>query len=327
MNTENSMDANKIVDDIVASRDIDQVYWVACGGSLIDLYPAHFLVQTEGVSVTSGAYTAEEFNLYAPKRLGENSLVVVCSHSGKTPECLRAVEVARSKGAPVVVQTDDGDSPIAKTDSVVWVYPWGDDVPVAEVPAGISLLLATRLLEDRDGWVLGDEMREGIRLMDGILAESRAEIAADFGAKFVDFCKQNPFFYILGSGPNYSQTYGFAICSLMEMQWQDCAYIHSGEYFHGPFEVTDENAAYFLQLGSGAARKMDERALAFLKTHTDRLLVLDALDYGMGRVPASARDYLDPVLFYCANVQLRNERGKVYDHHPDVRRYMGVVEY
>lgn len=34
---------------------------------------------------------------------------------------------------------------------------------------------------------------------------------------------------------------------------------------------------------------MDERALAFLKTHTDTLMVLDAKEYGMEAVPASVR--------------------------------------
>ena len=56
---------------------------------------------------------------------------------------------------------------------------------------------------------------------------------------------------------------------------------------------------------------MDERALAFLKTHTDTLMVLDAKEYGMEAVPASVRAYLDPVLFYAMNCELRAARGKV----------------
>ena len=64
-----------------------------------------------------------------------------------------------------------------------------------------------------------------------------------------------------------------AICSLMEMQWQHCCYIHSGEYFHGPFEATEPGVFYFVQLGSGECRPMEERALAFLNTHTDTIMV------------------------------------------------------
>ena len=113
----------------------------------------------------------------------------------------------------------------------------------------------------------------------------------------------------------------------MEMQWQNCCYIHSGEYFHGPFECTEPGVFYFLQMGSSSARVMDERALAFLKTHTDRLMVLDALEYGMADVDEGVRAYLEPALFYAMNVELRAARGKRFDHSPEIRRYMGIEKY
>lgn len=72
---------------------------------------------------------------------------------------------------------------------------------------------------------------------------------------------------------------------------------------------------------------MDERAEDFLKTHTDCLMVLDALDYGMDIIDPAVRDYLDPVLFYPMNCELRSARGKVFDHDVDYRRYMGKVAY
>lgn len=67
---------------------IRQVYWTACGGSLVDLYPAHCMLMGESTIVESGFYTAREFLLATPKKLGKESLVVVCSHSGGTPESL-----------------------------------------------------------------------------------------------------------------------------------------------------------------------------------------------------------------------------------------------
>ena len=126
---------------------------------------------------------------------------------------------------------------------------------------------------------------------------------------------------------NFSQTYAMAICSLMEMQWQHCCYIHSGEYFHGPFEATEPGVFYFVQLGAGECRPMEERALAFLNTHTDTVMVLDALEYGVGEVPASVRSFLEPIFFYAMSCELRAARGKVFDHSPEVRRYMGIEQY
>ena len=102
-----------------------------------------------------------------------------------------------------------------------------------------------------------------------------------------------------------------------------------GDTFRGfKTALRDRNyVCYVLQMGSSSARVMDERALACLKTHTDRLMVLDALEYGMADVDEGVRAYLEPALFYAMNVELRAARGKRFDHSPEIRRYMGIEKY
>ncbi|MFR3878014.1 MAG: hypothetical protein ACLTYW_07540 [Collinsella sp.] len=197
----------------------------------------------------------------------------------------------------------------------------------AEVPQGIGALIAAELLDQQECYEALADMYEGLKQMDALLPAAREKVNAELGARFAELCQQHKFFYILGSGPNFSQTYAMAICSLMEMQWQHCCYIHSGEYFHGPFEATEPGVFYFVQLGAGECRPMEERALAFLNTHTDTIMVLDALEYGVGDVPASVRSYLEPIFFYNMSCELRAARGKVFDHSPEVRRYMGIEQY
>ena len=80
-------------------------------------------------------------------------------------------------------------------------------------------------------------------------------------------------------------------------------------------------------MSSGPSRVEDERALAFLNTHTDTLMVLDALEYGMDAVDERVRAYLEPIMMYYMNVELRAARGRVFDHDPSVRRYMGIEKY
>lgn len=322
------MNANTVIADVLKEKqNIDSVYWVACGGSLVDLYPAHCLVERESATLTSGFYTSAEFNLFPPKMLGGNSLVILCSHSGNTPEVFESGNRAIDAGAAVIALTDTAGSRIDQDRWTTWVYPWGEDVPQSEVPLGISLMLAAELIQAQEGLAIFEDLKAGLTSIDAVLAKAREKVNSGPGAEFAKLCKEHDFLYILGSGPNFSQTYGMAICSLMEMQWQNCAYIHSAEYFHGPFEVTEPGVFYFLQLGSGTGRPMDERALGFLKEHTDTLMVLDALDYGMDVIPETARDYLDPALYYAINVELRVARGRVFDHDPEVRRYMGVIDY
>lgn len=322
------MDAKTAIKQVKEKNgDIRQIYWVACGGSLVDLYPAHCMVMAESMLVESGLYTSREFILAAPKKLGKSSLVVLCSHSGGTKETLDAAELALAKGAAVITMTH---APGSKADSgkwISWVYPWGDDQKTCDIPSGISLSIAAELLASQEEFQAYDALMEGIGRMDAIVRAAKERVNAELCDRFAALCKEHDFLYILGSGSTFSQTYGFAICSLMEMQWQHCAYLHSGEYFHGPFEATEKGVFYFLQKSSGRCRPMDERAEDFLKTHTDALMVLDAMEYGMDSIDPAVRDYLDPVMFYAMNCELRSARGRVFDHDVDYRRYMGKVPY
>ncbi|MFR2627400.1 MAG: SIS domain-containing protein [Collinsella sp.] len=62
-----------------------------------------------------------------PKRLGEKSLVIACSHSGNTPEVIDACSIAKAAGATVIVQTDNAGSGIDNGEWTCWVYPWGEE--------------------------------------------------------------------------------------------------------------------------------------------------------------------------------------------------------
>lgn len=107
------MNAHNLIADAIAEKGgFDSVFWVACGGSLIDLLPAHELLKREATTFASEAYTAREFDIMRPKRLGEKSLVIACSHSGNTPEVIDACSIAKAAGATVIVQTDNAGSGI-----------------------------------------------------------------------------------------------------------------------------------------------------------------------------------------------------------------------
>lgn len=322
------MDAKTVIRQVKEQKgEIRQVYWVACGGSLVDLYPAHCMLMAESTIIESGIYTSKEFILSTPKKLGKNSVVVLCSHSGGTKETLDAAKLGLDRGAAVIMMTHQPGSPADSDQWISWVYPWGDNLKTIEIPSGISLSIAAEMIAAQEPFASYEALMEGIQKMDAVVEAAKVRVREELCDRFAQMCTEHPFLYILGSGATFSQTYGFAICSLMEMQWQHCAYIHSGEYFHGPFEVTENGVFYFLQKGSGKCRPMDERAEDFLKTHTDSLMVIDALDYGMDVIDPSVRDYLDPVLFYPMNCELRSARGKLFDHDVDYRRYMGKVSY
>lgn len=101
------MNAHDLIQEIIERKGkIENVFWIACGGSMIDLMPANELLKREAATFTSTVYTAREFCLMAPKSLGPKSLVIACSHSGNTQEVVDGCEMALAAGAEVVALTD-----------------------------------------------------------------------------------------------------------------------------------------------------------------------------------------------------------------------------
>ena len=167
-----------------------------------------------------------------------------------------------------------------------------------------------------------DEYLKLVEAQDAQIAAHKGAIAA-----FAESHKREPVIYTMGSGASYGVAYSFAICILQEMQWVHSACIHAGEYFHGPFEVTDFDVPFIQLVGIGPSRAMDERALAFAQKYSRRMTVLDARDLGVDTLPATVSEYLAPLVF---SPVLRAYADKLADakgHPLSVRRYMWKMDY
>ena len=171
-----------------------------------------------------------------------------------------------------------------------------------------------------------DEFKDGFSKIDTIVDNAIEQVQPRTKA-FADKYGNEKMFYILGSGPSFGHAYGFAICSLMEMQWLDAAPIHSGEYFHGPFETTDENHNYIVLKSLGRTRDLDTRALNFLHKHAKKVEVIDAKELGLDMIDSKVAEYFSPILFYTILSEYRAKLADKRNHSLDVRRYMGKVEY
>lgn len=139
----------------------------------------------------------------------------------------------------------------------------------------IILELVVEILNTVEGYAHYDAFQSGMQKINGIIVAGK-KLVAPRAKTFADKYRAEDLFYILSSGASYGHAYGFAICSLMEMQWLNAAPIHSGEYFHGPFEVTDKETPFILMMNEGRTRALDERALIFLKQYAEKVEVVDA---------------------------------------------------
>ena len=323
MNTPETL-VKKIVQE---QGTIQDVFLTACGGSLVDLYPGYYFINAESETMHAHWLTAKEMVVSPSKFLKKGALVILCSHGGNTPETVNAAKFAKERGAAIITMTHNPESVCAQEDMNPIVYDWSDETDEKERPQGLVMRILNELLKVQEtGYKKYDAILDGLEKADGIVRAAVKKVQNRTWL-FAEKYAQEPFLYIMGSGASYSQAYGFSICSLQEMQWMVCCYLHSGEYFHGPFECTDKDHLYILLMGTGKARAMDERALTFLEKYGEKYEVIDAEELGINAIDESVNEYFCPMLFYAMSVAYRTGLQDKRRHPLDMRRYMGVVEY
>ena len=178
----------------------------------------------------------------------------------------------------------------------------------------------------REGNPLAQKVEKALTALPALI-DTAIAAHTDRIATFAEAMKREPVIYTMGAGANYATAYSYAICIFQEMQWIHSAGIHAGEYFHGPFEITDFDVPFIVLRGLGASRKMDDRGLAFATKYSQRVTTLCAEELGLGTIDADVVEHVEHMAFgtllrvYCD--KLADSRG----HPLTVRRYMWKMDY
>ncbi|TCV05141.1 fructoselysine-6-P-deglycase FrlB-like protein [Samsonia erythrinae] len=324
------MNIKEIVGSIMTDKadvgGIKHVYYAACGGSYAAFYPVKSFLETESKAISVALYNSSEFVNNPPAALGENAVLVVASHKGNTPETIRAAELAQSRGVPVIGLTWLTDSPLVKFCDYVVTYSFGDGKDIAEEKTMQALFTGVEILHQTEGYAHYAAFQDGVSKIDKIVKDACVHVekrAQDFAREY----QNDPVIYTMGSGASYGSAYLQSICIFMEMQWIHSACIHSGEFFHGPFEITDANTPFFIQIAEGKTRALDERALTFIKKYGKRVEVIDAKELGISTIDASVVDYFNHSLFNNVYPVYNRALADIRQHPLTTRRYMWKVSY
>ena len=136
---------NVAVKAVAEKKHINHFYFVACGGSQAFMMPAQYIFDRE-IPTPASIYTSNEFVHRAPAALGPDSVVITCSHSGNTPETVKATEVAREKGATTIALSNLVDSPLWKAAQYPLHYDWGKEADASDLNKGVLYSLILRIL-------------------------------------------------------------------------------------------------------------------------------------------------------------------------------------
>ncbi len=315
----------EVKEKMAARGGLKHVYFIGCGGSKAAIFPGLYLLQSEARNFGATTYTSNEFVHAVPAQLDERCLAVVCSLKA-TPETVKAVETANVAGAITIAMTGSLDTGMAKAGQYVVTYSNGEDQVYSNSNQSNALRIGFELLHQLEGWERYDQAMAAYGYIDEIVAEGKESslCAAQAWAQKV---KDEPVFCVLASGPSLGVAYSMCSCHLMEMQWKDAICMHSGEYFHGPFEITDKALPMILIMSEGRTRALDERCLKFLNTYAENYITIDFKALNKGRIPEAVAEFFNPVVLIPIERFYVSKLAEATGHSMDERRYMWKVEY
>lgn len=317
----------ELVSDIVSKHTVENVAFVGCGASKSELYPAKYFLANASKRLRVAHFTANEFNYDTPDWLGESTIVITASLGGSTPETVKANTVAKTAGATVVSVTHAAGSALTTEADYSVIHGFEENYAAKLEKMGYVVALALEILQQTEGYDKYDKMIDGFSKIFE-LAENSAQAAKKTAKEFAQAYKDAPVIYVMSSGASTEVAYSTSICLMMEMQWINSGSFHSGEFFHGPFEITDKNVPFVLLMNDGKTRALDSRALTFLERFGALTTVVDAKDYGLSSsISSDVATYFNPLLHTAVFRVYAEELSKERQHPLTKRRYMWKLEY
>jgi len=309
----------------LARQGVRRVYLVGCGAPNREMGAIKYWLDQVAKKLDVYLYFPAEFTNALHARLDEpGTLVVLASHSGTTPEILAAAEMLKSHPVTTVGVTQKPDSPLAQNVQHPLVYL----EPANGYHAKLMILLAllSALVAEVEGWKLHPAIMRSLDCFPSALVDT-AEASEKRAAEDARLYKDDDYMMVLGAGPCFASAYVFGVCILMEMQWMRTYACDSAEFFHGPFEVIDQNTPVMVLLGEDPSRPESERVVKFCQKFTERLMVYDSKEYEMKGIEPEVRAIFAPFIIEAALDRLA-QRLAVWHNHPlTTRRYMWKFPY
>lgn len=308
----------------LAKQQPKRLYFVGQGAPNKEMSIIKYWAERTSKNLDLRLYYPAEFVNQAPPTLESDTLVILGSHSGTTPETVRAAEFLRDKPCTTVAVTQKGDSPLAQAVDHTLLY--GETSEGYYAAYLLLQSLTGALLKGVEGWCLQDDLMRSLDALPEALADT---IEASEARAFEEarLYKDDRIFYTVGAGPCFSTAYVFGVCILLEMQWLHCHPVVAAEFFHGPFEVVDETTPLILFVGEDPSRPEAERVVRFCRKYTERLMIYDSTDYEMKGVASDIRPIVAPIVLQAAVERLAAHLAVWHNHPLTTRRYMWKTEY
>jgi fructoselysine-6-phosphate deglycase len=300
------------------------LFFLGSGGAGILMQPAARLLQTRSTFPTFCEMPAE-LVAAGSVHLGPQSIVVIPSLSGTTPESIAALEHAKNMGATVISLTGHDRTALADGAHHSFVN-FAEDDTSCESFYLQSLLIALSVMDHRREIDDHASVVAELHRLPGLLLEVKRGFESRAEA-FAEQIKDEPFHIIAGAGSTWPQAFYYGMCILEEMQWIRTRPVHASDFFHGTLELVEAGVSVIVLKGEDVSRVLCERVEAFAPRYTEKMSVFDTAELALPGISPRVRELVSPVLLATVLERVSAHLEVKRDHPLTTRRYYKRVSY
>lgn len=307
----------------VVEKGVGNVFLVGCGGSLAVMSPLKYVLEINS-KLPVYEYNASEFINVRPKQFTDKSLMILSSYTGTTAETVAAAKLAREIGASTIGFAGEAATPLGQ--NVDYVFANAAKSGVTDSKLIMLYQIVFNLIKHTDNYDRYEEMMEALATLPENMVNIK-NLAEEKAEKFANDYKDAEYFMTLGAGSVWGETYSYAICILEEMQWIKAQPVHAGEFFHGSFEIVQEDTNLIVLQGEDLTRPLLDRVVTFANKYTKNMILIDSKDYPLTGVSEDLRGYFSPFVVSAVLERFSENLSLVRNHPLSTRRYMTKVAY
>ncbi len=303
--------------DHLCERGYSNLFFVGIGGTIAYAQQIETIVKTRS-NLMLFAENAADLVTLGHKKFNKDSIMVIESISGDTPEIVRAVEKAHEIGATVIGFVEKEDSPLAKS----------VDFLIQSVGGAYCFwyTVALRFMKNAGEFEEYDRFFQCLQNIPEALCQVKKDVdkkAQEFAQKY----KDEPIHYLVGAGNLSAWAYCYAMCIMEEMQWIRTKYVSAPEFFHGTLEVIDRDTSVILFKGEDEARPQIDRVEKFVNRVSAKVSVFDTKDFELAGIDKEFRGLVSPFVMRALCQRISKHLEFERRHPLEIRRYYRHINY
>lgn len=302
----------------IHARQPRNIVFTASGGSAAALYSGYW-AGLHYLKLPVNYLLGPDILSVHPAALGKDSVAITASYSGRTMDTLRTRDRLLKQGVPIFAITRRPDAELAK--NAAWTVAY-ESIALYSSPAYLTMLLVVELARERGEW--SSEIAEFEKALEALpqLLRDIGEPSRKMAERLAPELDSGKLL-VLSAGAACTLGHMMAYDMFGEFLKEYCAYIHTGEFRHGPLEIVRPGEPTLLILtGNDGSRRFADAAIRFGRGNGAKAVVFD----GRELAPA-AHPLFDALVLYQSQLWLLYYMACRRGADLESYRYMHVVPF